>query len=183
MPIHATLRRDNSPDSRRGPALLAGCRRTEIFSLTWVQVDQGAGTLRLEAGMTKNGGRRVVLLNDIAKETLERALGYRRPGSDFVFPVDNRQGRVSWAQRSWERAKRRAGIDPKVRVHELRHSVGSLLGHIYPEAVVAKMLGHLDSRTTRKYYINFNNEQLREAADAVSRRIGEAVDEAARPAE
>ncbi|MBI5015328.1 MAG: integrase family protein [Deltaproteobacteria bacterium] len=106
------------------------------------------GTLRLEAGMTKNGRRRLVLLNDIAKETLGRAVGYRRPGSDFVFPADNRQGRVSWAQRSWERAKRRAGIDPKIRLHDLRDSVGSLLGHSYPEAVVAKMLGHLDSRTT-----------------------------------
>ena len=83
------------------------------------------------------------LISEIAAQELGR--------SDFFFPADNRQGRVSWAQRSWSRAKRRAGIDPKVRLHDLRHSVGSLLGHIYPEAVVGKMLGHLDSRTTRKY--------------------------------
>jgi integrase len=47
----------------------------------------------------------------------------------------------------------RAGIAPAVGFHVLRHTHGSLLGmRAVPMAVIARQLGHADTRMTEKHY-------------------------------
>jgi integrase len=64
--------------------------------------------------------------------------------------------------RAWKRAEQvrpmreacaRAGIAPAVGFHVLRHTHGSLLAmRGVPMAVIARQLGHADTRMTEKHY-------------------------------
>jgi integrase len=59
----------------------------------------------------------------------------------------------SHQQRPLEQASRLAGITPPVTFHVLRHTHASQLAmRGVPMAVIAKQLGHADTRMTEKHY-------------------------------
>jgi len=65
--------------------LFTGCRKGEVLSLRWEQVEEG----RVYLPVTKDGRSRSVLLNAKAREVLEGLRSQRRedsPDTDFVFP-------------------------------------------------------------------------------------------------
>ena len=65
--------------------LFTGCRKGEVLSLTWGNVQEN----RIYLPVTKNGQSRSVLLNAKAREVLEGLRGRREEGAqdtDFVFP-------------------------------------------------------------------------------------------------
>ena len=51
---------------------------------------------------------------------------------------------------------------PRYTIHQLRHTVGSILISQYPEQIVSRMLGHRDPRSTRRY-AEINEDQIRAA--------------------
>ena len=95
--------------------LLTGCRKSEIRTLRWQDVD--GDTLNLADAKT---GPRRVFLNAPARAIVERQT---RSGSAWVFPSPSSPGRpLSRNLPLWYSVRKEAGIED-VRLHDLRHYV------------------------------------------------------------
>ena len=133
--------------SRHGAAairllVLTGCRRNEILGLRWEDVGFEAGELRLRDTKT---GARVVPLTPAAAEVLEDLP--RVPSNPWVFPGKKRGTHQRNINDSWDRIRKRAGLDG-VRLHDLRHSFASralALGESL--SMIGKLLGHTQVQT------------------------------------
>ena len=94
--------------------LLTGCRKSEVMTLRWQDVDGDA----LNLAYAKTGQRRV-FLNAPARVILERQ---PRSASVYVFPSPFDPGRpLSHNLPVWDLVRERAGIED-VRLHDLRHT-------------------------------------------------------------
>ena len=147
--------------------MLTGCRRSEVLTLRWTEVDLEAGELRLGDAKT---GPRVVQLPPTAVRLLEAVP--RREDSSWVFPGRDRNGRYSGdgLNHVWHIVRSRAGLDD-VRLHDLRHSFASralALGETLP--VIGKLLGHSDIETTARY-AHLAQDSIHEAAERIADSI------------
>ena len=131
-------------------ALLTGCRYSELARLKAEAFNPDSGTVAIR--LSKGKVRHVTL----ADEGFACFLAWTRgqPPHRHVFLRDD--GGVwgpSHQQRPLEQASRLAGISPPVSFHVLRHTHASQLAmRGVPMAVIAKQLGHADSRMTEKHY-------------------------------
>ena len=147
--------------------MLTGCRKSEILTLRWSDVDLDAGELHLADAKT---GPRAVQLPPTAVELLE-ALP-RRKGSPWVFPGNDRDGRYSSGglDHAWRTVRAAAGLED-VRLHDLRHSFASralALGETLP--VIGKLLGHSDIETTARY-AHLAQDSIHETAERIADSI------------
>ena len=146
--------------------MLTGCRRNEVMTLQWKDVDLGAGELRLRDSKT---GPRVVSLSPAAAEVL--AAVPRLASNPWVL-VGSRPGqRLSSLDNHWFRIRARAELED-VRLHDLRHSFASRalsLGESLP--VIAKLLGHSQMRSAARY-AHLGGDTVKEAAARVADAIG-----------
>ncbi|MDE0343646.1 MAG: tyrosine-type recombinase/integrase [Deltaproteobacteria bacterium] len=143
--------------------LLTGCRKSEIVTMRWQDLD--GGTLNLADAKT---GPRKVLLNAPARAILERQ---PRSGSVYVFPspLDPRRP-MSSGLPLWYRVRKEARIED-VRLHDLRHTFAShaVLQGI-PLPVVSRLLGHKQPSMTMRYAHVADGE-----TEAAAERIGMAI--------
>jgi len=163
--LHRTLDRlVQERPSRRPQAdiirllLLTGCRKSEILTLRWSEVD--GGVLRLASAKT---GPRTVWLNEAAQAVIARQ---PRTASAFVFPSPRDPARPQYRHLGlWHQARREAGIED-VRLHDLRHTVASqAVARGVPLPTIARMLGHAQPTMTLRYA----HVRDREVEDAVER--------------
>ena len=122
--------------------ILTGCRRNEILSLRWEDVDLDAGELRLADAKT---GPRAVQLPPLAADILE-ALPHQA-ASPWVLPGHSPDTHLSSIYQFWLDVRANAGLED-VRLHDLRHSYASralALGE--PLQMIGKLLGHNDIET------------------------------------
>ena len=165
--LHRTLDRlvEERP-SRRPQAdiirllLLTGCRKSEILTLRWSEVD--GDMLRLAEAKT---GSRTVWLSEAAQAVIARQ---PRTDSAFVFPSPKDAARPQSRNLClWRRARREAGIED-VRLHDLRHTVASqAVAQGVPLPTVARMLGHTQPTMTLRYAHVGDHE-----VEAAAERIG-----------
>ncbi|MFA4919525.1 MAG: site-specific integrase [Thermodesulfovibrionales bacterium] len=128
-------------------ALNTGCRRGEILSLKWDNVDMKHGFIRLV--MTKNGERRDIPISDLLRPVLQGLT--RRLDVPYVF-FDATTGKpFQDVKRSFHTACRKAGITD-FHFHDLRHTFAS---HLVMAGVdittVSKLLGHKSLTMTLRY--------------------------------
>ena len=145
--------------------LLTGCRKNEILSLRWDQVDLEAGEMRLADTKT---GPRTVQLSPAATAVLARVP--RIGGNPHVIPGTRRGSRMSGLQRPWVRIRKSAGLED-MRLHDCRHSFASralALGESLP--MIGRLLGHSQVQTTARY-AHLARDSVHEAARRVSDRI------------
>lgn len=137
--------------------LLTGCRLGEWLGARWNWIDLERGLLRLPDSKT---GARDVHLPAEAMAILE---GLPRT-SVYILPGE-KGGPIGGMQRAWRRMRKAAGLED-VRLHDLRHTVGSL-GHRagLNQRQIADLLGHRQMATTARY-INSADEHKREAVTA-----------------
>ena len=122
--------------------VLTGCRRNEILGLRWEDVDFEAGELRLHD--TKTGARLVPLTPAAAEVLVDLP---RVSGNPWVFPGKKRGTRQRNINDSWDRIRKRAGLDG-VRLHDLRHSFASrALAMGESLSMIGKLLGHTQVQT------------------------------------
>ena len=143
--------------------LLTGCRRSEILTLRWQDVDEDT----LNLGDAKSGPRRV-LLNAPARAILKRQ---PRSGCTYVFPSPKNPGRPrSHNLALWRSVRMEAGIED-VRLHDLRHTFAShaVLQGI-PLPVISRLLGHKRPSMTLRYAHVGDRE-----TEAAAERIGVAI--------
>ena len=144
--------------------LLTGCRRGEIV---YLRRNEAKGD-RLELADSKTGPR-TVPLNAEAQDILERRL--RQTDSPWVFPSVKDPSRPRAREPGlWYAVRREAGIED-VRLHDLRHTVASqAVMNGVPLPVVARMLGHGNTRMTMRY-AHVGDSEIEAAAERVGQMI------------
>ena len=157
--------------------LFTGCRKGEVLSLRWEQVEEG----RIYLPVTKNGQSRSVLLNAKAKGVLEGLRSQRKdgaPDTDFVFPSRHgaAKGHLHDLRKPFDRVCEASEIDG-LRVHDLRHSFATIAissgASLYD---VQKLLGHSDIGMTQRY-AHMVDDSLQKATDNVGKTIDQATTE------
>jgi integrase len=163
--------------------LACGLRRGEALALTWEDVDLERGLVHVRRSWGKLGGKGVFSEPKTAgsrrtvpvpNPTLERLRAYwekvargfgeeeaRRlflfPGKDPNRPVDPDAPNHLLA-----RVCRRTGLPP-IRVHDLRHTYGSLLlARGAPLELVSERMGHANPTVTLGIYRHLLDEERRE---------------------
>lgn len=145
--------------------LLTGCRYSEIAGLQWDEVQLAASIVMLKDGKT---GARPVFLSDDAAALIARV--DRISGSPWVFPATRGNGHYQGTPRVWRLVLKTAGLS-SVRIHDLRHTFAStaLAGGASLE-IIAKLLGHRETRTTARY-AHLTSEAVRRAANNVAAAV------------
>jgi len=128
-------------------ALHTGMRRNEQYRLRWEHVDFKLGLLNI--AQSKNGHRRSIPLNEVARKALEK-LRAQQDGSGYVVPGTARGRERDW-QRWFEAAVKKADIGRFV-WHDLRHCFASRLVMAGVDLrTVAELLGHRTLQMVMRY--------------------------------
>ncbi|APD09723.1 tyrosine-type recombinase/integrase [Thermus brockianus] len=161
--------------------LTCGLRRGEALGLRWEDVDLEEGVLHVRRAWAKVGGKGVVSepktssgyrAVPIPPTTLERLRAYR----ESVQGLSEEEARRSWLfpgrdpsqpvhpdapDHFLRRLLARLGL-PQVRVHDLRHTYGSLLlAQGAPVELVAERMGHANPNITLGIYRHLLEEERR----------------------
>jgi integrase len=167
-------------------AATMGLRRGELLGMRWRDLDLDTGTLSVEKTIQRAGGKLrmqdtktedsesvlplpewtwLALLEHQEHQAAERArLAEVWQDHDLVFPselgtpIEPRN-----LNRHFAGLRERAGL-PKVRLHDLRHTVVSLLMELgVPPHVVQAIARHSDVKITLKIYAHTNLAEMRSA--------------------
>ena len=146
--------------------MLTGCRRNEIATLRWSDVDLAEGELHL--AQAKTGARTVTL----SPEAVQVLAGLPRAADAPWAIAGPRPGtRISNLSEQWRRVRARADLED-VRLHDLRHSWASralALGESLP--MIGRLLGHAKVETTARY-AHLARDSVHEAAAQIAADIG-----------
>ena len=139
--------------------LLTGCRKGEMLTLRWNEVE--GDTIALSDAKT---GPRKVYLNAQARRIIERQ---PRGQSAFVFPSPRNPERPYNPNLPlWDQVRTEAEIKD-VRLHDLRHTMAShAVMNGVPVPVVSRLLGHSNVRMTLRY-AHLADKDIEAAAERV----------------
>jgi integrase len=138
---------------------LTGCRSSEWRLALWSWVDLDNAVLRLPD--SKTGAKTVPLSPDVVEilRDLPRTSIYVLPGVTG--------GPIGGHRRIWLRVLSRAGVQGRVRIHDLRHTVGSYAHRAgASQRDVADLLGHKQMSTAARYIHGPGSEKHANAARA-----------------
>ena len=170
--VGAALREAEADGSMWPPAIaairllmLTGCRKSEVLTLRWDDMDRSAGELRLRDG--KRGPRMVKLTTSALKvlDSIERI-----EGNPCVIPSRKPGACLPDLTYYWNRIQARAGLEG-VRIHDLRHSHASralALGESL--TMIGRLLGHSKVGTTARYA-----HLVHDAEKAAAARTGDSI--------
>jgi len=140
------------PEHLRKMALFAvntGCRDQEVCQLRWaweMKVPSVNSVFIIPDEFVKNGEDRLVVLNNTAREVIERQRGKH---SEFVFTYRSKPV-TRMLNHGWITAREKIGLG--VRVHDLKHTFGRRLrsaGVSFEDR--QDLLGHKSTRITTHY--------------------------------
>lgn len=115
--------------------ILSGCRRDEIGSLKWSEIDLGAGTLTIAAERSKNRRAHCLTLPPMALRILESIP--RRDGRDYVFGQRG-GGFARWGWHTTALRDRLRAMPPWT-LHDLRRTFRTGLGRLGIPSHVAEL--------------------------------------------
>ena len=130
--------------------LFTGCRLSEVLNLRWDQVDFETGTISLVE--TKASRPQVVVMNPPARRVLNQLR--KAQASDWVSPSTfdvKRPLSKTAIELTWQRIRTAAQLED-VRLHDLRHTVGTYAGQSGANAfLVRDLLRHKNLAMTGRY--------------------------------
>lgn len=141
-------------------ALMTGGRFGELQAMRVADYSTDDG--RIYFPITKGGRPRYVPLNASGRALFDELTAGR--GSDaIVFVQDDGS---AWRKNGYVRAlavaNKIAKISPPLRFHELRHAYASaLINAGTPVEIIAKLLGHADTRITLRHYAHLTDATLK----------------------
>jgi integrase len=152
-------------------ALLTGCRYGELAAMTGEDFNPDSGTVQVRT--SKSGKPRHVVLTQEGRDFLAKLVA-GRPGSARLFLRNNGK---PWGKSEQQRpilaACAAAHIEPPVNFHALCHTYASRLAmrHV-PFAVIARQLGHADTRMVEKHYGHLSPGYVSETVRAAFGTLG-----------
>jgi integrase len=152
-------------------ALQTGARYGELAALQVHDFNSDAGTVAIR--QSKSGKPRHVVLTDEGA-ALFRQLAAGRAGSDLLLPrPDGSAWQKSQQARPMVAACERAHVKPRISFHGLRHTWASLaVMNGVPLLVVARNLGHSDTRMVERHYGHLAPSYVADAIRAGAPRFG-----------
>ena len=155
-------------------ALFTGCRYGELAALRVSDFNLDSGTVHVRG--SKSGKSRHVVLAEDGQDFFEEVTA-GRSGRDLIF---RRPSGETWGKahqyRPIVKACAQAKIRPQASFHILRHSYAShLVMAGAPLHVVARNLGHADTRMVEKYYTHLAPDWVAEKIREVAPSLGIAV--------
>jgi integrase len=161
-------------------ALASGMRYGELARLTVADFNPDNGSLHVSR--SKSGKPRHVLLNDEGA-ALFSGWCAGRAGSDLIFHTESG---APWTRSLQAEPMReacgRANLRPPVSFHGLRHTWASLaVMNGTPLMIVARNLGHRDTRMCELHYAHLAPGHVREAIRTGAPKFGFAPDPTVRP--
>lgn len=141
-------------------ALYTGLRRSELFNLTWANVDLDKGVLRLTE--TKGKKNETIILSKSALSVLKTM----NISNNYVF-LSRKGGKRNDIRRLWNRIRKLAKIRTDIRFHDIRHNFGTMaVTNGVPIDVLQKMMTHKDIKTTQRY-AHIVDQRLKEGANTI----------------
>lgn len=141
---------------------LTGCRRTEMITLQWIEVDTDASCLRL---IDSKEGASIRPIGLPVVEYLEN-----RKTADvgtYVFPGQGDDNAFGSFPNHWEKIFEETPLG-HITPHVLRHSFASIANDLgFTEVTIAALVGHAKGSVTSKY-IHTLDTALIMAADTIS---------------
>ena len=129
-------------------SLNTGCRRGELFNLTWRDVDLKRKQITIQGEGAKSGQTRYIDLNSEATAILETWKG-QSAETGYVFP--GKSGRLDNITKAYQGILKAAKIE-KFRWHDLRHTFASnLVQRGVDLNTVRELLGHSSYQMTLRY--------------------------------
>jgi integrase len=158
-------------------ALQTGARYGQLAALTVADFNADVGTLRMRSFKGQGGherGHHVTLTDEGQAFFLAACAG--RAGRELIFRNGDREWRKSEQKLRVLAACEHAKIVPPVSFHTLRHTWASLAVMAgVPLLVIAKNLGHADTRMVEGHYGHMAPSYVAEAIRAGAPRFGPAV--------
>src|SRR6516165_2064859 len=156
--------------------MLTGCRREEIGSLRWSEVDPEARTITIAKERTKNGMEHILPLPDAALSILQGIM--RRGDRDYVFGIARDGGFSGWSK-SKIALDKAAALREGWRLHDLRRTVRTGLGKLGIQPHIAEaVLNHLPPKLIRTYDHNKYESEKRVALDKWAAHLKVAIAQA-----
>jgi integrase len=161
------------PDFRRlaQAALATGARYGELATLRAADFNPDSGTIHVRT--SKSGKGRYIVLNDEGA-ALFRSLVAGKPGDVLLLvKADGSRWNKSHQARPMTEACKRAKIKPPASFHILRHTWASLAVMAgAPLMVVARNLGHADTRMVERHYGHLAPSFIADAIRAAAPKFG-----------
>ena len=152
-------------------ALETGCRYGELARLEVQDFNPDAGTVAVR--VTKTGKPRQVILTPEGADFFRQHCAGRAGNALMFCHADGAPWRQSEQSRPMRAACAGARITPAVSFHALRHTWASLATMAgVPLLVVARNLGHVDTRMVEKHYGHLTQSFITEAIHASAPRFG-----------
>lgn len=133
---------------------LTGSRAGETLAAKWSDFDLLEARWTKPRHSTKGDQDHAVPLSQAAVALLRALFQHRDPSSDYLFPAVDRKGQRTHRRRIDDarlRILKAAGITD-LRAHDLRHDFATIVHDAgAPLAVVGRLLGHRDLRSTARY--------------------------------
>ena len=152
-------------------ALATGCRFGELAALQVRDFHAESGTLHVRT--SKSGKGRHVVLHEEGSELFRRLAAGRLGPEPMLRKFDGTSWRKSHQDRPMREACARAKIEPPANFHVLRHTYASLAVMAdAPLMVVARNLGHADTRMVERHYGHLSESYIAEAIRKAAPRFG-----------
>jgi integrase len=152
-------------------ALQTGCRFSELTRLEARDFNPDSGTVHVRT--SKSGKSRHVTLTEEGAGFFAQLCAGRRSAAVVLVKANGTPWRKAHQQVPMATACMRAGIDPPVGFHTLRHTWASLaVMNGVPLLVVARNLGHRDTRMVEMHYGHMSPSFAADAIRAGAPRFG-----------
>ena len=145
--------------------MVTGCRKNEILTLRWEDIDVVAGEIRLPAG--KTGSRTVSLLP--ATVRILEALS-RKEGNPWVLPGRKPGTHMSGIDTAWRVVRARAELDD-VHIHDLRRSFLPRTRAFEASLAMIEQLPSLNDVHAAARFAHLAGDSVREAAERITDSI------------
>lgn len=129
--------------------LTTGFRAREALMLAWADVDFEQRTVRVQGAHAKSYSTRIVPMSRTLTDVLSSWREQCDEGQPWVFTICGE--RLKSATKLWNGLRKRAGL-PKARLHDLRHTYGSMLAEKGADIeTIRALMGHSALTTTARY--------------------------------
>ena len=143
-------------------AYYSGWRKHEILGLTWDEIDEAGGVIRLSPARSKTLVGRILPISQPIAEALARRRARRDPDSLLVFHRDGIPVR-RW-RTAWRTACQAAGVPTRF-LHDCRRTAArNLIRANVPERVAMLLTGHKSRAIFDRYNI-IHEQELLDAGD------------------